>query len=166
MSRSNEKPELPMSEHYRKGTQGINTGTYANLLGRQRLEEQMRAAQAQSEANAYHRPAEPVVPKRPLTRGEFEERVAGFLMFAAWIAVSYFGITLLTFAWYWPVGAGLIVGLALYGLLLGPLRVVLRAFIWMLMFVLITGGLVASGWLVYKVVTAIQNPTPPADYRR
>jgi hypothetical protein len=49
-----------------------------------------------------------------------KERVAGFLMLAAWIAVSYFGITLLTFAWYWPVGAGLIVGLTLYGLLLGP----------------------------------------------
>lgn len=50
-----------------------------------------------------------------------EEHLADIVLMVIWGGVSYYGITQLDTAWYWPVGVGLIAGVTMQKLLLGPL---------------------------------------------
>ena len=50
-----------------------------------------------------------------------EEHVADIVFIVIWGGMSYYGITQLDTAWYWPVGVGFVTGVIMQKLLLGPL---------------------------------------------
>lgn len=62
-----------------------------------------------------------------LAEKSFEDVVAEWVLVAVWTAIAYYGIALTRVAWYWPVGVGFVLGLAIYKILSGPLRVLLSS---------------------------------------
>lgn len=64
-------------------------------------------------------------PHREPTLAEkgFEDVFAEWVLVAVWTAIAYYGVSLTSVAWYWPVGVGFVLGFGVYKILSGPLRI-------------------------------------------
>jgi len=140
-----EKDKRPLGgiieDHY-LGTQGVYTGGLANDIGlqeRKRKQQQNNltysaSTNSRSISKNYTYPDSP-----PLTKYEFENRIAGFMCLALMGLILYFGLIEYKLQWYFPVGAGVISAFVVYKILTGPLRILLRLIRWALVIAFFAG---------------------------
>lgn len=122
-----------IEDHY-WGTQGVQTGGLANQTGFD--EHQRKLANSNSNSAIYSPPPSKSYNIIPVS---FEQVTANLIGWTIWGGVSYYGISALLLAWYWPVGIGLVLSIAVNKLLLGPLYPVLTFVKWTFYSALIIG---------------------------
>ena len=96
------------------------------------------AEQRRQEYNERVSASGPIAAKVPMS---MEELIDAVVFFGLFLGIWYYGVNVMSVEWPWPLGIGLVSGVAAQKLLLGPLFFVLILAKWLL-YVSVIGGLV------------------------